>query len=542
MRNTKRKPGIRAITLLLAVVTLLSVLTACGKQEASEPESQPGAVSADADVSSAAAAGQKDWSKEKKITIDIMTFDTGEADPNSETDRIKQYIEDKFNCKFRVSTVTYGTQYVEKLNVVIAGGDYPDLYKVMWADFIKNSYEDGILSNIDELVADGNLTNLKAYLDEARQYQNLTAFDGEYYAIPMKIGVYQHGLWYRKDWLDKLGLSVPTTMDEFYEVAKALKEADLDGMGAYGFSCDSNWWLNHFHCMYTGSWDYRLMDDGTIQHYRALDGMKDSYAFWAKMYREGILDQSIYTGTNSMELFVTGKTGMMMNNCYASQIQYVLDQIQINYPEAEVGIMQLPAGELGSHQITGTPYLDYTAISSTAEDPERIAAILDYILSPEGQNLLRNGIEGIHYTTNADGTITKNVEECKKEKFGAGEYGPHWIMGLVYSDPYYISDDFEYLDFFNENKKRLEDALNTDYFITMFAPLDGYSSDVTDKYLAKFNELYNQFDQKFIMGELEVNDENWQLWKDTIESEAHYSELVEDWTNAYREYEAAQSD
>ena len=287
---------------------------------------------------------------------------------------------------------------------------------------------------------------------------------------------------------------------------------------------------------------YRLMDDGTIQHYRALDGMKDSYAFWAKMYREGILDQSIYTGTNSMELFVTGKTGMMMNNCYASQIQYVLDQIQINYPEAEVGIMQLPAGELGSHQITGTPYLDYTAISSTAEDPERIAAILDYILSPEGQNLLRNGIEGIHYTTNADGTITKNVEECKKEKFGAGEYGPHWIMGLVYSDPYYISDDFEYLDFFNENKKRLEDALNTDYFITMFAPLDGYSSDVTDKYLAKFNELYNQFDQKFIMGELEVNDENWQFWKDTIESEAHYSELVEDWTNAYREYEAAQSD
>ena len=42
------------------------------------------------------------------------------------------------------------------------------------------------------------------------------------------------------------------------------------------------------------------------------------------------------------------------------------------------------------------------------------------------------------------------------------------------------------------------------------------------------------------MGELEVNDENWKLWKDTIESEAHYSELVEDWTKAYQDYLKAQ--
>lgn len=530
-----KKKLFRMTALLLLAAMLLSVLTACGGEEtANSPETAAQSAEASAPV------GEKDWSKEKKITIDVMTFDTGEADPNSENDRIKQYIEEKFNCKFRVSTVTYGTQYVEKLNVVISGGDYPDLYKVMWSDFIKNSYEDGILCNIDELVEQGGLSNLKAYLDEARDYQNLTAYEGDYYAIPMKIGVYQHGLWYRKDWFDKLGLSLPTTMDEFYEAAKTLKEADLDGMGAYGFSCDSNWWLNHFHCMYTDSWDYKLMEDGTIQHYRALPGMKDSYAFWAKMYREGIMDQSVYTGTNSMELFVTGKTGMMMNNCYASQIQYVLEQIKINNPNAEVGIMPLPAGPNGSHQITGTPYLDYTAISSTAEDPERIAAILDFILSDEGQDLLRNGIEGVHYTKNADGTITKNAEECEKEKFGTGDYGPHWMMELVYSDPYYVSDDFEYLDFFNENKDRLEGALDTDYFVTMFAPLDGYSSDVTSKYLAKFNELYNQFDQKFIMGELEVNDENWQLWLDTIESEAHYSELVADWTNAYDEYVASQ--
>lgn len=472
----------------------------------------------------------------KKIVIDVMTFDTGDADPNSQNDRVKKYIEEKFNVQFNVSTVTYGTTYLEKLQIVLAGGDYPDLFKCMWADNVKSYYEDGLLVNLDKVAEGNKLTNLKAYLDKARSYQNLTAYDGEFYAAPMEIGVYQHALYYRKDWLNKLNLEVPKTMDEFYEVAKAFKDEDLDGNKTYGFSADSSWWLNHFHCMYTNSWDYKLMEDGTIQHYRALDEMRESYSFWAKMYKEGILDQSICTGTNARELFCSGRTGMMMRDCYAKDIQYILDQTKAINPDAEIGVMLLPAGPLGSHQITGTPYLDYTAISTTAEDPARIAAILDYILSDEGQNLLRNGIEGIHYTKNEDGTITKHPEEYEKDCFGTGDYGVHWMMSLVYSDPYYVADDYEYLDFYQEVSGQLKELTGTDYFVSAFAPLDGYSSDVTKRYLAKFNELYNQFDQKFIMGELEVNDENWQLWKDTIESEAHYSELVADWTKAYQEY------
>ena len=524
-----KNPMKKLIALVLLVLMFATILAGCKTPTENPDETGEIPVSGSADVQP-----EFDWSK--KITIDVMTFDTGEADPNSQTDRVKQYIEEKFNVRFNVSTVSYGTTYLEKLNVVIAGGDYPDLFKAMWADNIKEYYEDGLLVNIDELAKENHFTNLQAYLDEARGYQNLTAYDGDFYAIPMKIGVYQHGLWYRKDWLDKLGLEVPKTMDEFYQVAKAMKEADLDGMGTYGFSADSSWWLNHFHCMYTDSWDYKLMEDGTIQHYRALDEMRDSYAFWAKMYAEKILDQSICTGTNARELFVSGRTGMMMRDCYAKDIQYIFDQIKAINPEAEVGIMLMPAGPLGSHQITGTPYLDYTAISTTAEDPVRIAAILDYILSDEGQNLLRNGIEGVHYTKNADGTIVRNTAEYEKDKFGTGDYGIHWMMSLVYSDPYYVAEDYAYTEFFNETSTRLQEAFDTDYFVTSFAPLDGYSSDVTEKYLPKFNELYNQFDQKFIMGELEVNDANWKLWLDTIESDAHYSELVADWTRAYQDY------
>lgn len=513
----------KRLSLALLTLVMLVAMTSCGKETKNDDTAK---------------SGDQQW--KDKIVIDVMTFDTGDADPNSQNDKVKKFIEEKFNCVFNVSTVTYGTTYLEKLQVVIAGGDYPDLFKSMWADNIKMYYEDGLLLNIDEIAKKNGLTNLQAYLDEARAYQNLTAYNGDFYAIPMKIGVFQHGLWYRKDWLDKLGLEVPTTMDEFYQVAKTFKEADLDGKNTYGFSADSTWWLNHFHVMYTNSWDYKPMPDGTVQHYRALPEMREAYTFWNKMYEEGILDQSICTGTSSRELFISGRTGMMMNECYAEDIQYVTEQMKEINPEAEFGIMLLPAGPLGSHQITGTPYLDYTTISTTAKDPDRIAAILDYILSEEGQQLVRYGIEGVHYTKNADGTINKNREAYEEDKFGIGDYGVHWLMSLVYSDPYYVSEDYAYMDVFTEVSTRLESNLNTGYFVPTLAALDGYSSKVTSKYLSKFNELYNIFDQKFIMGELDINDENWQLWLDTIESEAHYSELVADWTQAYQAYLDAQ--
>ena len=95
------KRNMRKLTaLLLALLAALSLLGGCSDPEpaGNTDDTQPGNP-----------AASNDWSK--KIVIDVMTFDTGEADPNSQTDRVKAYIEEKFNCTFNVSTVTYGTTY-----------------------------------------------------------------------------------------------------------------------------------------------------------------------------------------------------------------------------------------------------------------------------------------------------------------------------------------------------------------------------------------------------------------------------------------------
>lgn len=51
------------------------------------------------------------------------------------------------------------------------------------------------------------------------------------YALYQGRPLSRQGIIYRKDWADNLGLSAPTTTDEFYEMLKQFTENDPNGTG-----------------------------------------------------------------------------------------------------------------------------------------------------------------------------------------------------------------------------------------------------------------------------------------------------------------------
>lgn len=58
--------------------------------------------------------------------------------------------------------------------------------------------------------------------------------DGHIYTLPGKKPLRPKGCdtpFINKAWLDRLGLEIPTTVDEWYEVLKAFKEQDANGNG-----------------------------------------------------------------------------------------------------------------------------------------------------------------------------------------------------------------------------------------------------------------------------------------------------------------------
>lgn len=119
------------------------------------------------------------------------------------------------------------SSYNDKFNIVMASGDLPQaiVIKDKSAGFIKS-------------VKAGAFWELSPYL---KDYKNLSQADekivnnssvnGEVYGIYRSRDLIRACMIIRTDWLEKVGLDMPETLDDFYEVLKAFKEKDPDGNG-----------------------------------------------------------------------------------------------------------------------------------------------------------------------------------------------------------------------------------------------------------------------------------------------------------------------
>lgn len=105
-----------------------------------------------------------------------------------------------------------------------------------------------VIQPVDEYVEQYS-TTYKQYLEEHPELKPyITAGDGKMYGMTSArtpLGVANHGMWIRQDWLDNLGLDTPTTIDELNEVALAFTKNDPDGNGqddTFGIGFNYNNW------------------------------------------------------------------------------------------------------------------------------------------------------------------------------------------------------------------------------------------------------------------------------------------------------------
>lgn len=166
----------------------------------------------------------------KQVTLKVEIFDRGNTpEPYTITDSyLTRYIQDNFgtpnNIKMEFVPVPRSEE-IKKLNVLMAsGGDVPDIVFTYDTPTFNRYAEQGGLTELTDLINEHG-PNLKAFLDEdAMSYGQ---YMGKQFAVPGKrafLGKYSSFI--RTDWLDKLGMDVPQTTEELYEVLKAFKEKD----------------------------------------------------------------------------------------------------------------------------------------------------------------------------------------------------------------------------------------------------------------------------------------------------------------------------
>ena len=211
------------------------------------------------------------------------------ARPQNEfTEETRKYIEDTLGVNIELTQVS--ENFEQALALAVSSGDVPDLIWMDYDTYVSYAKE-GLFYDIGDLVK--NYPDLMEYVNTNGSgdycWDRMT-IDGAVYGVPTRsVNKTMYTAAIRQDWLDKLGLKVPETLDELTEVLRAFTEDDPDGDGiknTYGASCTGLDYASVFFGAFgaTSMMDYLLNDDGTIttnvisENYRsALRYLKDIY-------------------------------------------------------------------------------------------------------------------------------------------------------------------------------------------------------------------------------------------------------------------------
>jgi ABC-type glycerol-3-phosphate transport system substrate-binding protein len=329
---------------------------------------------------------------EEKLSLSMFHWDF-EINRSS---AIYQAIRDKLEIDIVPLTAPW-SDWPNKLNVMIAAGDIPDVFV---------TYGPGDPDTFERLAAEGMLLPLTSYLD---QYPNIgrrlegrdnQKIDGHLYALPVTLPKSDHIGMIRGEWLDELDLDVPETTDELYQVARAFKNT----YGIYPISSSPAhtagfFWLNFLFYAFGGGWDTWLRnEDGSYVMCWVSDGNRLGLQFINRLYREGLLDPEFFSNSDvqKMDRFLAGRAGIVFHNGVS---QYV-DKLREIEPAARLELFSPvtgPEGERGQWAMDGF----FTAVSIHSRIPEakryKALGLLDYLCSPEGLELLRYGVKGVHW-------------------------------------------------------------------------------------------------------------------------------------------------
>lgn len=210
----------------------------------------------------------------------------------------------------------------------------------------------------------------------------------------------------RKDWAEQLDsyekLAADPTVDNYYNLFKEMKEK---GLAEYAMTADgSTARLDSIFNQAFGVTGTIVKEDGKWIFSKESRAERDKLQFYAKLYKEGLLDPEYLTDTwDTMEQkFYEGKTGIIAGTLPSTQI-YDNKMRSVNGEEAELLILPAAKGVAQGYRAEDVTKEERGfAINGDSENKDAAWAVLEFMASPEGRILDKVGIEGKHYNIEGD--------------------------------------------------------------------------------------------------------------------------------------------
>ena len=276
-------------------------------------------------------------------------------------------------------------EYKTKLMIAMGAGDEPDIF-LSWGG-----------GPLLEYVRAGKVWDMTEALNETGLIDNFmdvslgpVKFDGGIYGVPLN-NVVGAAIFYRTDIFERLGLEIPTTMEELYEVAEVLKANNI-----YPFTlANFNRWTGSMFFMYLVD---RIGGPETFENAANRTGgafNDEPFVRAGEMIQEMVQAGFFPPGFNSMNedygqsrtLLYTGQAAMYLMGSWATATNTTENPDLQQY----IDFFPFPAVEGGKgdpSNMIGTPGNNYFSISSKCENKDLAIEFLKYMTDKESAQLL----------------------------------------------------------------------------------------------------------------------------------------------------------
>ena len=418
-----------------------------------------------------------------------------------------------------------------KLNVMISSGEaLPDVINHgLNIQDVYNYASAGafvaIEDKLDELVP--NFRKWDEAYPELLIRAKMTAADGHIYSIPKIFfasadSLFQNA-WINQEWLDTLGLEMPTTTDELYDVLVAFRDGDPNGNGEQDeigmVAVNLNDIITTLACwhgfMIDGS-TKAFLDGDTMVYAPTTDAFKDTIKVMAKMYADGLVDKDIVTlNQNQIQAKGSGETSVYGTQFCSGSTYWGVDHAP------EYTLMPIFTVYEDKDPVwTGRQYANAGSFCITKEckDPALAIRWADLFYSPEYVNWYWMGIEGETYEYNEDGTWQwilqdgETVQDIRNYKcLQSLNLGP----SMCPTDWFKIAGDPTESVMNAERIQIVEDAPGA---CRLAVPVMYYDDEVNNEIKilrTDLNAYYDETIAKFVVGELDI-DAYWDTFVKTL--------------------------
>lgn len=476
--------------------------------------------------------------QQQSATFTMAGFDGDDSSHDWSTNKFFTLMEQKTGVSFTFNEKTNYSQWRQEKDRMFSTDDLPDVFfkaELSSEELIRYT-DSGQLIDLKPLL-EQNAPNLWKLLTKNPDWlAAITLPSGKIGALP-KINPTktQNAMWINKEWLDTLGLDMPTDAQSLYTVLKAFKTGDpnkngkqdeipLTFLGAWDLK-----FLGHAFGLIANDYNVFVDEQGKVQYMPLQEQFLPFVQYLCKLYSEGLLLKNGFYTADTLRV-ITDKDaavtyGVMLAPTPMTYMYYGnIGQYAMLTP-LEYG------GKRVYRDLVGNLTRGTFAITKNCADPARMLRWVDLLYTEEGGRLALAGEENVDYAINEDGTWKYLGEENMLAYtiddvilYNTGNMP--WLFPTEFEGQYAMQDVKTFSD---------QARLLSQYVIEPFPTSYTLTARQRETILPIQQTLGNKVDlwiSRCVMGELEPTMEAYEVFKQELNAD-QLAAFLDFWQNVY---------